>query len=85
MSRALRFVVLEVSIINFGSYLSIHVGYHGACAAVAVHKNVSKCAVETNDTCPRDMSSENEKSASQFLSAPRCGMQKSDSGKMPNR
>ena len=55
----------------------------GACAAVAV-QNVSD-AVETNDQCLKDMSSKNEKPASQILLAPQCGMQKSDLGKMPSR
>ena len=42
-------------------------------------------AIETNDQCPKDMSNKNEKSAWPTLLAPKCEMQKSYPGKMPNR
>ena len=75
-------------ILDFGLYLSIHVDYlakwwsvRSSSCTKTCRNALSKQMTNVLETCRN----KNEKSASQILVAPQCGMQKSDSGKMPNR
>ena len=74
-------------VLDFGSYLSVHVGYLAkqrsvrSSSCTKTYRNaLSKQMTNVLETCRV----KSEKSASQILLAPQCGMQKSDSGKMPN-
>ena len=71
-------------VLEFGSYLSIHVGYLAKWRSVpsssctkTCRNSLSKQMTNVLETCRV----KSEKSASQILLAPQCGMQKSDSGK----
>ena len=69
MSRALRFVVLEVSIrLRLIPICTrwLKIAESRSVRRVAV-QNVSECAVETHDQCPKDMSNKNESPLGKFF------------------